>query len=910
MKRASAAFCIMAIALCAWSCKSPVNGKGGDGASSAKSITAFTFAAPPATGTIDESARAISVPLPFGTAVTALVPTIAVSEGASVSPASGAAQNFTNPVTYTVTAADGSTQAYSVSVAMAASPANLITSFSFASPAASGAIDEASRAISVSVPNGTTDLHIVPIIAVSPGASVAPASGVAQNFAVPVTYTVTAASGATRVYTVTVTVATANSKAITAFSFASPAATGTIDETNHAIAISVPFGTPLTALVPTIAHSGSSISPASGAPQNFTSPATYTVTAADSSAQEYTVTVTILPASAARDITAFSINGTAGTISGTNISLSLPLGTNPRDLSADFSASPGATVRVGGAVQASGVTSNDFSAAVTYAVTAENGIAQNTYTVTLTVSGFTGQAWTSIDGGGTGGINAAGANVSDLSCASYNGLLYAAWTDSTAGQVHIKKFDGASWADAGESGSKLNTGSFYAGSAYIPSASNVKLIACGGYLYAAWQETDGSNDPYIPGIHVKRYNGSSWQFAQDYSTGQGRRDINKAETAIAMHVDLAVFNGELYATWMENANGTNNLQLRASKFDGALWTSIDGDGQYGLNYNTEVSLAMMEPPTLCSYDGHVYVAWVEAVGTGSQLFAKRYDGGSTWTWVGGSDGVGLNYLSAQQVHVPSLVADDDRMYLFWRESYNGTTNRVRVKQFDGTNWTLDPDGGSGWRHNANTSYSPFGYRFGNMNFVAWAENLSATWQIRVVGFDGAAMKYLDGDGNYGINQSTTMDGDLPTLEEHGGDLYAVWIEDNAGDNNHYQTRGKRYPLPPIVESVDVPASGSYGAGQTLTFTVHFSKAVDVSGGTPSIPLLLQSGTVKAAYTGGSGTSALAFSYVIVSGDSDGDGIQLGSGITGAVLRSRDSSPLPANYRLLNAGATAGVRVGP
>jgi hypothetical protein len=907
MQRKSIVSILAALALSAlavMACKSPVRA---GGASSAKAITAFSFENPPTTGTIDESAHAISVPLPFGTAVTALVPTIAVSEGASVSPSSGVARDFSNPVTYTVTAADGSTQTYLASVAIAANSANMITSFSFASPSAAGIIDEASRAISVTVPNGTIVTSLVPTIAVSPGASVSPATGVAQDFTNSVTYTVTSASGATRIYTATVAIAGLTTKAITAFSFASPAATGTIDETNHAIAISVPFGTNVTALIPTIAHSGSSISPASGAAQNFTLPVTYTVTAANSSTQEYIVTVTVLPGSAAKDISAFSINGRAGTIAGTSISLALPLGTNPRDLAADFSASPGTTVRVGSVTQASGVTANDFSGAVTYAVTAENGSVQN-YAVTVTVSGFTGQAWTSIDGGGTGGINAAGANMSSPSCASYNGQLYAAWTDSTAGEVHIKKYNGSSWTDAGESGSKLNTGSFYTGSIYIPSAANAKLIAYGGYLYAAWDECDGSNDPYIPGIHVKRYNGSSWQFAQDYSTGQGRRDINKAETAIATHVDLAVFNGELYATWMEAANITGVYQLRASKFNGSLWTSIDGDGQFGLNYDTAGNVAMMEPPTLCSYGGHVYVAWVEAVGSGSQLFVKRYDGGSTWTWVGGSGGVGLNYDSAQQVHVPSLVADDERMYLFWRE-YSGA-NRVRVKQFDGTAWTVDLDGGSGWRHNANTSYSPFGYRFGNMNYVAWAENLSGVWQIRAVGFDGAAKKYLDGDGTYGINQNTAMDGDLPKLTENGGDLCAVWIEDNAGDNNHNQTRAKKFPLPPIVESVDVPASGSYGAGQTLTFTVHFSKDVDVSGGTLSIPLILDSGLVNAVYTGGSGTSALAFSYTIAPGDTDSDGIQLGAGITGAVVLSQDASPLPANYRLLNVGVTTGVRVGP
>lgn len=80
-----------------------------------KAITAFSFTSPAATGKITESTYKIAITVPYGTNVTALSPTITIT-GENVSPASGAAQNFTNPVTYTVTAKDGTTQAYTVTV--------------------------------------------------------------------------------------------------------------------------------------------------------------------------------------------------------------------------------------------------------------------------------------------------------------------------------------------------------------------------------------------------------------------------------------------------------------------------------------------------------------------------------------------------------------------------------------------------------------------------------------------------------------------------------------------------------------------------------------------------------------------------------------------------------------------------
>ncbi|MFH1129228.1 MAG: immunoglobulin-like domain-containing protein [Patescibacteria group bacterium] len=92
-------------------------------ANPAKAITTFNFDAltPAVTGVVTEATHTIAVTIPLGSDVTALVPTIVVT-GASVNPASGVAQNFTSPVTYTVTAADGSTQIYMVTVSATSDP--------------------------------------------------------------------------------------------------------------------------------------------------------------------------------------------------------------------------------------------------------------------------------------------------------------------------------------------------------------------------------------------------------------------------------------------------------------------------------------------------------------------------------------------------------------------------------------------------------------------------------------------------------------------------------------------------------------------------------------------------------------------------------------------------------------------
>jgi len=89
---------------------------------SAKAISAYSLNG--ATGTINETAKTIAVTLPSGTSVTALVATFTttgkdVKVVAALQTSGTTANNFTNPVAYTVTAADGTTATYNITVTFA-----------------------------------------------------------------------------------------------------------------------------------------------------------------------------------------------------------------------------------------------------------------------------------------------------------------------------------------------------------------------------------------------------------------------------------------------------------------------------------------------------------------------------------------------------------------------------------------------------------------------------------------------------------------------------------------------------------------------------------------------------------------------------------------------------------------------
>ena len=108
------------LALILWNCSSEIPTLKA-ARSPKKDILTFKFAdfTPVAEGDIDTTLRTVSVRVPVASKVLALKPTITLSPEASINPNNQVAQNFTNPVTYLVTASDCTKRAYRVSVIVA-----------------------------------------------------------------------------------------------------------------------------------------------------------------------------------------------------------------------------------------------------------------------------------------------------------------------------------------------------------------------------------------------------------------------------------------------------------------------------------------------------------------------------------------------------------------------------------------------------------------------------------------------------------------------------------------------------------------------------------------------------------------------------------------------------------------------
>ncbi len=274
----------------------------------ASSITAFSFEEQSGPATIDQEALTIAVTVTRGTDVTRLVPTIEVSEGATVSPASGAEQDFSQPVKYTVTAEDGKSRSeYTVTVSVAKSSEARLLSFRVTTePVVEGIIDEENHTVLLKVPYSDQWpwYYTYQEYEISEGASAGEIQFVDSwdsSFKDPATITITAEDGVTQVtYTIMAEMLPNPNAEITRMLFLDPETSAPtpgvysalLDAEAKTITIYVRPDLDRSSLTPTINCSANAeLTPASGTAQNFSSPVKYTVTSEDGQTTvEYTAT--------------------------------------------------------------------------------------------------------------------------------------------------------------------------------------------------------------------------------------------------------------------------------------------------------------------------------------------------------------------------------------------------------------------------------------------------------------------------------------------------------------------------------------------------------------------------------------------------------------------------------------------
>lgn len=273
-------------------------------------------------------------------------------------------------------------------------------------------------------------------------------SGVTENdFTEILNYSVVSFDKKESIYKIRSNRAPINAKSIEAYRFIEPNVSGFI--LGSEISIYVPFGTNLSALVAEIFTTGDSLNinailQENGVtPNNFSTPKTYTVVAFDGSTQDYTVTA-FSTSTSSNEMKFFKIDsiGVIGTITGSDINITVPVGTNLNNLAPSFS-HDGNKVQVGNIDQVSGLNSHNFSNPVVYSVIAQNGSVRN-YTVRITVASISANEITSFlffNPSATGVINQTNSTITINVPAATNRRNLVAHFTTTGTSVNINGTD-------------------------------------------------------------------------------------------------------------------------------------------------------------------------------------------------------------------------------------------------------------------------------------------------------------------------------------------------------------------------------------------------------------------------------------------------------------------------------------
>ena len=372
-------------------------------------------------------------------------------------------------------------------------------------------------------------------------------------------------------------------------------------------------------------------------------------------------------------ITAFAIVSPAatGAINGSTIVVTVPYNTSVTALVATF-ATTGASVKVGSAVQNSGITANDFTNSVTYTVTAANGSTQN-YVVTVSVLPF--GSYTTADNLGSNFVNGVvggsyiyAATSNGMSISINGGSTWTTYTKQTNGlaanQIMGVAVSGstiyAATSDGGLSystngGTNWSTYSYPTTSGFGTSnLSNFLMHVCvsGSNVYVA---TDGA------GVSV--YNGSSWT---NYTLPNGTLNndvysvaVNGSTICAATAGGLSIYNGSSWTTYT-TANGLASNQvmgvwigahstiyaatnggLCVSTTGGTSWTTYTTSNGLGSNAVNDVTVGY-------NVDNNGNITRTNIFAATSGGLSVSHDGGTTWTnytIANGLAGNGINGLS-------------------------------------------------------------------------------------------------------------------------------------------------------------------------------------------------------------------------------------------------------------------------
>jgi hypothetical protein len=248
--------------------------------------------------------------------------------------------------------------------------------------------------------------------------------------------------------------------------------------------------------------------------------------------------------------------------------------------------------------------------------------------------------------------------------------------------------------------------------------------------------------------------------------------------------------GNPVVAWQENVPGQyGNIYVKRWDSASSSWV------QLGNELDVDPLQNAVKPSLALDASGNPVVAWTEWDGSSNNVYVKRWDG-TDWVQLGGA----LDVNPAQNAISHSLALDSANRPVVAFFENDGTSFNIYVKRWDGTNWVLL--GGALDVNLGEQAYDPSLALDASGNpVVAWHEHTPGQFDnIYVKRWDGTGWVQLGGALDVNVNDGAAL---ASLALDASGNPVVAWTEWNSSSSNVYVKRWDGAGWVPLGNELDI-----------------------------------------------------------------------------------------------------------
>ncbi|MCC6640239.1 MAG: right-handed parallel beta-helix repeat-containing protein, partial [Deltaproteobacteria bacterium] len=242
--------------------------------------------------------------------------------------------------------------------------------------------------------------------------------------------------------------------------------------------------------------------------------------------------------------------------------------------------------------------------------------------------------------------------------------------------------------------------------------------------------------------------------------------------------------GQIWAAWADARNGS--FEIYVARRGAGGWESVAGSASGG-GISRSASSSRRPVIAIDPITGNPIVVWTEIAGSGSDLFAARFDpaaNGGAGGWIALGTSLSPGGLSATGgADSAQIVATSSGPAVAWLDTSTGARH-VYAKRFSSGSWSALGSGaasGSGLSGASTVSGELALATSGTKLAAAWTASSSGVKQVHLREYASGGWNALGGSGSGGGVSQTTRDASAPAVAYLGADLFVAWQQARGPD---------------------------------------------------------------------------------------------------------------------------------